>query len=93
MKQARVHRLILDIVREVAHGRPVTSETDFSQIGIGPWRGGRHTVELDGHRWAFHVVDAGDTHVATVATDDVRAVVDARWWSDTMIVHLAQWAR
>jgi 4'-phosphopantetheinyl transferase len=62
-------------------------------IAVGPWRGDPHTVDLDGRRWAFHPVDAGATHVATVATDDVRAVVDARWWSDTMIHQLARWRR
>jgi hypothetical protein len=38
MKQTDVRQLVLDIVREVAHGRPVAPRTEFSQIGIGPWQ-------------------------------------------------------
>ena len=38
MTQKHVYRLVLDVVRDVARGRPVDSDTDFSAIGIGPWQ-------------------------------------------------------
>jgi hypothetical protein len=38
MKQTEVHQLVLEVVRGVARGRPVTRDTEFSQIGIGPWQ-------------------------------------------------------
>jgi hypothetical protein len=38
MTQKDVHRLVSDVVRDVARGRPVASDTDFSDIGIGPWQ-------------------------------------------------------
>jgi hypothetical protein len=38
MKQTDVRRLVLDIVREVAPGRPIASGTEFSHVGVGPWQ-------------------------------------------------------
>jgi hypothetical protein len=38
MTQKDVHRLVLDVVRDVALGRPVAADTDFSDIGIGRWQ-------------------------------------------------------
>jgi hypothetical protein len=38
MTQKYVYRLVLEVVRGVARGRPVDSDTDFSDIGIGPWQ-------------------------------------------------------
>ena len=38
MKRTDVYQLVLDVIRDVARGRPVVSGTDFSRIGIGPWQ-------------------------------------------------------
>ena len=38
MKQSDVRQLVLDVVREVAPGRPIASGTEFSRVGVGPWQ-------------------------------------------------------
>ena len=80
MKQADVHRLVLDVVREVARGRPVASGTKFSRIGIGPWQRqrffgpirdafNRHGLDITGN----DLTREGFTHYQTLR--EVQAAV------------------
>ena len=38
MKHSDARQLVLDVVREVAQGRPIDSGTEFSRVGVGPWQ-------------------------------------------------------
>jgi hypothetical protein len=79
MKQADVRQLVLDVVREVAPGRPIAFGTNFSSVGVGPWQRqrffrplrnafSRHGLDITGDaltREAFtHFQTLGDVQAA-----------------------------
>ena len=81
MKQKDVHQLVLDVVRAVARGRPVASDTDFSEIGIGPWQRQRFFGPLR-DAFSHHGVDITGGGVAPESFthyQTVREVQAAVW--------------
>ena len=81
MKQTDVHQLVLDIVREVARGRPVASGTDFSQIGIGPWQRQRFFGPLRDafNRHGLDIAGSGVTRGSFTRYQTLREVQVAIW--------------
>jgi 4'-phosphopantetheinyl transferase len=61
-------------------------------FNIGPFRGAKHDVEIDGTLWSLHRIEAGARHAATLATSIVDATIDLRWWSDAMVDRLTQFS-
>jgi hypothetical protein len=83
MKQADVHQLVLDVVREVARGRHVAPGTEFSRIGIGPWQRQRFFGPLRDafNRHSLDVTGRGVTRESFKHYHTVREVQAAIWKS------------
>ena len=81
MKQADVYQLVLDVVREVARGRHLSSGTEFSRIGIGPWQRQRFFGPLRDafNRHGLDVTGRGITRESFRHYQTVREVQVAIW--------------
>jgi hypothetical protein len=81
MKQTEVHRLVLDVVREVAPGRAITAGTQFSHIGIGAWQRQRFFGPLrDGfNRHGFDITGDAVTREGFTHYETMREVQAAIW--------------
>src|SRR5688572_27605388 len=81
MKQSAAYRLVLDVIREVAQGRPVASGTQFSDIGIGPWQRQRFFGPLRDafNRHGLDISGGGIKQGSFTAFDSLRQVQAAIW--------------
>lgn len=81
MKKSVVYQNVLDIVREVARGRPVTLGTDFSRIRIGPWQRQRFFGPLrDGFTHSgVNITGGGLTRESFTHFQTLREVQAAVW--------------
>ena len=81
MKQADVHQLVLDVVREVARGRHLASGTEFSRIGIGPWQRQRFFGPLRDafNRHGLDIEGGGVTRGSFTRFETLRQVQAAIW--------------
>jgi hypothetical protein len=81
MKQTAVYRLVLDVIREVAQGRPVAARTQFSHIGIGPWQRQRFFGPLRDafNRHGLDISGGGVGQRSFTHFDSLRQVQDAIW--------------
>jgi hypothetical protein len=77
MTRALVHRLVGDVIRAEARGRPVQPGTEFSRIGIGQWRRQRFfgPVRSALARRAVDVLHGG---VTRESFRDLRVLPDVR---------------
>jgi hypothetical protein len=77
MTRALVHRLVRDVVRAEARGRPVRAGTEFSRIGIGPWQRQRFFGPV---RSALlrRAVDIGAAGVTRESFMDFRRLLDVQ---------------
>ena len=83
MRQSTVYRLVLDVIRQVARGRPVASRTLFSHIGIGPWQRQRFFGPLRDafNRHGLDITSSGLTQRAFAHYHTLREVQAAIWKS------------
>ena len=81
MKQRAVHQLVLDVIREVAQGRPVASDTQFSHIGIGRWQRQRFFGPLRDafNRHGVNIRGGGVTQGSFTHFETLRQVQAAIW--------------
>jgi hypothetical protein len=81
MKQSAVYQLVLDVIREVAQGRPVASRTQFSQIGIGPWQRQRFCgpLRVAFNRHGLDINGGGVTPGSFTHFNSLRQVQAAIW--------------
>ena len=81
MKQSAAYRLVLDVIREVAQGRPVASGTQFSDIGIGPWQRQRFFGPLRDafSRHGLDISSGGVEQGSFTRFDPLRQVQAAIW--------------
>ena len=77
MTRALVHRLVRDVVRAEAPGRPVHAGTQFSRVGIGPWQRQRFFGPV---RSALlrRAVDIRDAGVTRESFQDFRRLLDVQ---------------
>ncbi len=63
MPQSETDQLVLDTIREVARGRPLSAGTRFTRVGIGPWQRQRFfgPLRLALLRRGLDIHDAGVT--------------------------------
>jgi hypothetical protein len=81
MRKPEVYHLILDVVRDIASGRPVASGTEFSQIGIGPWQRQRFFGLLRDafNRHGLDITGSGVTREGFTYYETLREVQAAIW--------------
>ena len=81
MKRSEVHRLVLDVVRQVARGRPVGPGTEFARIGIGAWQRQRFFGPLRDafHRRGLDITGGGVTRESFTNYQTLRQVQAAVW--------------
>jgi len=81
MRQTDVRRLVLDVVRRFAPGRPIASGTEFSHIGVGPWQRQRFFGPLRDAfgRHGFDITDDALNREAFTHFQTLREVQAAVW--------------
>src|SRR5687768_3795845 len=81
MKRSEVHQLVLDVVRQVARGRPVASGTEFSRIGIGAWQRQRFFGPLRNafNRRGLDITGGGVTRESFTHYQTLRQLQAAVW--------------